>query len=342
MLRCPNCYHEQEVGKFCGKCGSPVEEIVAENENIEEDASYDAVDEVPQTEVLVTEPLEEQAEPQEVEQPIVQEQPVAQPIVEEPAPQQQQQQQQEQFQQQQQQFQQQQQYQQNQQHHSTIKVDDVKENAAKYWGTFLAVLKNPSKSFALHENQLTFGIVNIVLYIVSFMLSIYFTVNTIYKTYMKGFGFFDDMGSASLPVIDIGYRVIFMVTIFTLIAILSIWVIEKIFIKQMLFKEIVIQYAGLITPLIVVNVVAIITGLSMSLFITAVLLSVSLMFAMLIAPIILIYEKLKEYGVGLQRVYISYGSLLFIMFVTYIIVRIVLLSSFTDLVELIEELEYMF
>src|SRR5699024_4695304 len=105
---------------------------------------------------------------------------------------------------------------------STIKVDEVKENAAKYWDTFLTVLKNPTKSFALSENQLSFGIINIVLYIVSFMLSIYFTVNTIYKTYIKGFGFFDDVGPSSLPVIDIGYRVIFMVTIFTLIAIVSI------------------------------------------------------------------------------------------------------------------------
>lgn len=327
MLRCPNCHHEQEVGKFCGKCGSPVEEVVAENENIEEGAPHDVSDEVPETEVLVTEPLEEQAVPQEVEQA------VAQPVVEEPAPQQQQFQQQ-QYQQQQQQH--------NQQHHSTIKVDEVKENAAKYWDTFLTVLKNPTKSFTLTENQLTFGIINIILYIVSFMLSIYFTVNTIYKTYIKGFGFFDEMAPTSLPVIDIGYRVIFMVTIFALIAIVSIWVIEKVFIKQMLFKQIIIQYAGLITPLIVVNIVAIITGLSMSLFITGVLLSVSLMFAMLIAPIILIYDKLKEYGVGLQRVYISYGSLLFIMFVTYIVIRIVLLSSFKDLVELIEELEYMF
>src|SRR5699024_9070769 len=124
MLRCPNCHHEQEVGKFCGKCGSPVEEVVAENENIEEGVSHDASNEVPETEVLVTEQLEEKAVTQEVEQTVVQ------PVVEDPAKQKQQQQQQ----QQPQQFQQQQAAQRPDPFEpaTSINIDDVKKNAVKY------------------------------------------------------------------------------------------------------------------------------------------------------------------------------------------------------------------
>lgn len=133
-----------------------------------------------------------------------------------------------------------------------------------------------------------------------------------------------------------------MLAVLTIIAIVSVLIIEKMFIKRMSFKLILIQYAGLITPLIVLNLLGIITGLAMSLFATAVLLGISLMFAILIAPFILLYEKLKEYGVGLQRVYIGYGSLILIMFITYIVIRIVLLSSLTELLDLLDDLDSIF
>lgn len=294
MLRCPNCHHEQEVGKFCGKCGSPVEEIVAENENVEEDVPHEGSDEVPPTEVLVTEPLEDQATPQEVEQASVQE-PSG---IEEPAPQQQQAAQRPDP----------------IEPPPTINVGEVKENAVKYWATFSTVLKSPSKAFVLDERHFTFGIINLLVYLLTFTLSIYTIANAIYRDFMED----------SIAFFEFSIPVFLLFSIFVAVAIAVLLLFEKMAVKQMTFKEFIAQFSGAITPFIIMNALAFITALAASAGLTIILLQLSFVFSFIITPGFFLLEKLNFYKIREYRLYFSYGVSMAILLVFYIVARLVI------------------
>lgn len=150
MLTCPNCQQQQQSGKFCGVCGTAMEmeqsQPPVEQQPIPEEQNHTAA-------------VENQAAAT-AEQPAIQD-----PIQQTRA----------------QGYTQQKQY----VNHGAQQGSSNFQKELSNYGTFLlTLLKNPSEAFRSTESDYAKGLINIALYILTFGLSIYFTVNTFYKAMM--------------------------------------------------------------------------------------------------------------------------------------------------------------
>src|SRR5699024_7396284 len=53
---------------------------------------------------------------------------------------------------------------------------DVKEVSTEYWNYFIQLFKNPTEALRHTENEFINGIINIILYAVTFAIGIYYTI----------------------------------------------------------------------------------------------------------------------------------------------------------------------
>src|SRR5699024_12873853 len=82
------------------------------------------------------------------------------------------------------------------------------------------------------------------------------------------------------------YLIVLVVTAFVVLG------MENLVIKQMSFKLFVAQFGSLLTPLIVLNLVAIILALVSSFVGATILLILSIIFSLILIPALFIYEKI--------------------------------------------------
>jgi hypothetical protein len=210
---------------------------------------------------------------------------------------------------------------------------DMKEEIAKYWNYIKTLLKNPTQSFQLKEEDYIYGIINVALYAITFAISAYYMTNAIYEI---SFGLL--MGE-SLPFFPIASKIVLYVFIALMVVSAVTVAVEKISIKQFSFKTLFSQFAGLLAPFIFIQVVAIITGIAGSLIITFLLLLSSLFFAIFILPGLFMFEKASFQQGKSQKVYISLGTTIAIIFIAYLAAR----SALGELVlDFLDDLLYLF
>lgn len=193
----------------------------------------------------------------------------------------------------------------------------------------MPILKNPTKSFTLNENSFIYGIINAVPYILTFALSIYFLINTVYKLLQN---IFSGGTSSSLPFFPIVLRVSISLIIIVIVTLGAIFSLLKLVSKQIEFKKIVIQYCSLFTPFIILNIVSWLTGLSGSFLATAIILLISFMFTIYIIPGFITYELDSHPTVLTQKVYLSFAAIVLAMIITYIVARIIVFNYFRCLI----------
>src|SRR5699024_7858290 len=99
--------------------------------------------------------------------------------------------------------------------------------------------------------QVNLNIINIILYAVTFGIGIYYTINALDTITMGELSHLLH-GKKGMPFLPIFIRVALTAIIALACTLICIIMIEKLFVKQMTFKQQLTQYAGILTPFIAV------------------------------------------------------------------------------------------
>src|SRR5699024_9561710 len=126
-------------------------------------------------------------------------------------------------------------------------------------------------------------------------------------------------GPSNLPFFEIGFHIFIIYLVIVAAVLFAVFGMEKMFVKNMSFKLFVAQYGSLFTPFLVVHIVALLLGLASSIEMSTYLLMINFFVSLIVMPTLFIFEKLKHYQVGAQRIYISYAMMIVIIIVIYII-----------------------
>lgn len=309
---CPSCQNEQEVGKFCGKCGTALEEkvVVSEDvaEKVEQNTDMDTNDVIVEENTIQSESVNDQEQVSSSQQANQAEYYQATTGGNQEAAQQ------------------------------TVNVDQMKENATKFWTMFKSMLQNPTNAFHVKESQFVFGIITLVLFSFTQMLVVYFMGNSQYRTFS---GYTAEYGvPRNLPFFDVGMPIFIIYLIVVVVTAFIVLGMEKLVIKQMSFKLFVAQFGSLLTPLIVLNLVAIILALVSSFVGATILLLLSIIFSLILIPALFIYEKIKYYQASSQHIYIVYVTIIVSFIATFIVSTIILESYFYKMLEILEDFSY--
>src|SRR5699024_2643390 len=124
---------------------------------------------------------------------------------------------------------------------------DVKEVSTEYWNYFIQLFKNPTEALRHTENEFINGIINIILYAVTFGIGIYYTINALDTITMGELSHLLH-GKKGMPFFPIFIRVALTAIIALACTLICIIMIEKFFVKQMTFKQQLTQYDGIYNP----------------------------------------------------------------------------------------------
>lgn len=314
MLKCSNldCGRLQQSGKFCGACGSPLEEVVDQVELDEQSSKEETV-----TASLDTTKEEEIIAETETVQPVQQQVNVAQAeaaasVPSNPV----------------------------NQGHQQIDTDE-KGQVKKYWEYSVALLKNPGDAFSHKEDKFIYGLINLGLYALTFALIIYAVAR---RTYKEDFSPYGDMFGIDASGILFQTFLYTFIGIAIMLAVLigSIFVIEKVIVKQMSIQEIVVQYSGLLMPFIFLQLATFLFAFVGTRFVTFSLLGLTFFFGLYFLAGLFMYEKVTYYQSSPHRVYTAIGTLIFVSIAYTIVMLVIGTSLFESLLEMIDDPFYGF
>lgn len=211
-------------------------------------------------------------------------------------------------------------------------VEAIKGGLSNYWSYLLELIKNPTTAFQTSSGNFVNGIITLILFTITYSLSLYWLANSFFKQSFGGFL------EESLPFFAINSRLVFGVLVVFAIALGSIFAVTKLAKHSDGFKTVLAQFGALVAPLLVLNVIAMIGGLSTSVVLTMYPLVISNILAFVIIPVLYVYEKSSQVNNKGQKVYHSFLVLLMITIVTYIISSSILSSALEE----IEDLMYYF
>ncbi len=205
----------------------------------------------------------------------------------------------------------------------STRMEQNKKALESYMTFVVNHLKNPTRALKLNESKFVYGLITMVLFSFAYALSIYFLANKIVKE------MFGRMAS-SLPFIDLTFPLLFFIILFVAGASISIVAAVKLMNDSSSIKLIISQFGGLLVPFAVVNVATLIFALAGATKFTIVITSLSLIFAIILLPMLLAFEKgSKQSGPDNQKVYFSLGTAGLSMLISYIIIRLAV-ADFLD------------
>lgn len=312
MLKCPSCERTQDKGKFCRNCGEVLEEV-GEQKEASNNSAEQAVEEqqptrVSEENINVEDGPKTQAEQvgadydKKAEKPEVdfQQEAAAATATQQPV-------------------------------HQQDTTAEVKTKLQNYWQYSVQLLRNPNKAFSHQEDKFVYGLVNLALYALMFSL----VIASIVKSVNIGIEYyFDSTGALYLRLI---VYLFIAIAIALGVVLVSLLALEKMFIKRMTFKEMVVQYSGLLIPLIFIQAIVLLFTLIGTSFFVFVILSAILFFGLSFLPAIFMYEKVKFYQASENHTYIAMGTIVFIT-VAFIIVTIIVGESLLS--EMLDEILY--
>src|SRR5690625_1036558 len=267
MKKCNQCGFEQEDGKFCGKCGSPLEDKATTQPSESEKAeTVDAINQSDSQQASDEENQDSQSpssEQDEVAATTVQKETTSYP-----------------------------------QHTQTENdtVERMKETSKEFWSYFTYYLKQPSHIFAKRGNEFTNGIINIVVMLVLFSLSTYFLFRNFMSAAMYGF-------NPGVPFFPIFGNTLFFTAIFILLVIGILFGVNKLFGSEYSFKEIISVYGGHLSLTIIIAAAAFILLLVKANLIGMILIAVVFGLAITTTPLYLISSLLTRKSKSLDPFY---------------------------------------
>lgn len=312
MLQCTSCGREQERGKFCGSCGSLLEEINEHEETemnpaLEQGMEEEQEQKLDEVEVLEEVESKEESEVEQIdsedskeietpveadksvhvaEEQVIRGQQEAATTAQQPVNQQQ----------------------------SNV---DIQENLKSYWQYSVQLLKNPSKAFTQTEDKFVYSLVNLGLYALLFSLVIISYVRSADVYNITG-----EMDGAGAFFVQMILYLFIILSISLGVVLVSILAMEKMFIKRMTFKQIVIQYSGLLVPLIFVEAIILLFTFIGTSFFVLLIMSAVLFYGLFFLTGIFMYEKVMFYQPSENKVYIAIGTTI-LVFVALTIMSII-------------------
>ncbi|WP_345242061.1 zinc ribbon domain-containing protein [Pontibacillus salipaludis] len=243
-MTCPSCQKDNQSGKFCGSCGTPLSAAATETA-----ASYAAGPSTQQTEVI-----------------------------------------------------------------------NRAKGASKQYGNYaLQLLKKPSEAFDKSDQQFVQGLSTLVIYLVTFALSLFFLFNSLFKKAQSSFGsYMEGLAPESLPFFKITWPLFLNTTFIVLAAVISTLAVARIISASFSVKGLITQFGSLLVPFAALNVLGMLAGLAGSIKFTLILGSISLLFPVLLYPALIIYEYALKSEAPIKRVYWSLGATLFTVFLIYL------------------------
>lgn len=195
-------------------------------------------------------------------------------------------------------------------------VENVKKELSNYWGYFTDFLKNPTKALNTSEQNFLNGLITLVLYLVTFSLSMYFLINGLYKDVASIFGYYDE----SAPFFEVFFRVLFYIALLVLSGLVAAFIMLKVAKINFNINSLIAQFGSLSVPFVVVNLVAILTALAGAGELTVYLLLLPYSILVSFTPGVLVFEKATQVDVNGQRYYYAVGTVVITAVLTYFIV----------------------
>ena len=208
-------------------------------------------------------------------------------------------------------------------------VEAIKGGLSNYWSYLLELVKNPTTAFQTGTNNFVNGLVTLILFAVTYSLSLYWLANSFFKNTFGGFM------EESLPFFEINSRLVIGIIIILAITLGSVFAITKLAKHTDGFKTILAQFGSLVAPLLALNLIAIIGGLSSSVALTMIPLVISNILAFAIIPVLYVYEKSSQVNNKGQKVYHSFLVLIMITVITYILGNSILSNTFEELEDIL-------
>lgn len=273
MKKCNHCGFEQEDGKFCGKCGSPLEDkATAQSSESDKSEKADGINQSVSQQASDEENQGSQSpssEQDEIAATTAQRETTVQNSSSTAS--------------------------QNAQAENDM-VEKMKETSKEFWSYFTYYLKQPSHIFAERGNEFTNGIINIVAMLFLFSLSTYFLFRNFMSATMGSF-------SPSVPFFPIFGNTLFFTAIFILLVIGILFGINKLFGSEYSFKEIISIYGGHLSLTTIVVAAAFILLLVKANLIGMILIAIVFGLAITTTPLYLISSLLTRKSKSLDPFY---------------------------------------
>lgn len=206
-------------------------------------------------------------------------------------------------------------------------IEQLKQVSNGYISKFVDLLKNPTKS--LHEtNSVVNGLISLVLFVFIAAFTIYTMINKAYSSTVGTFaGIFDERYSG-LPIAALVF-IMFAIAVFTFVADIAVFVLGKIFVGHVSFKQLFTQITNFYPTIIALMAVAFIlqligiTGFA----ILAIIFALSI--AILFIPLYVIVHLLQNENTKIDVFHI-YLIMAFIIFFLIYLVSSSAISSMID------------
>ncbi|WP_404454794.1 hypothetical protein [Oceanobacillus kapialis] len=208
---------------------------------------------------------------------------------------------------------------------------DVKAGFQSYGSYYFSLLKNPTLAFQSSRNHFLSGFITLLIYAISFSLSIYFLANSLMRSFMGGFA----STESTLPFFELNFRLVIIIAITMAISLLSAYIMVKVAKNPIDFQTFLAQIGGLAVPFTGLNVLAILFGLAGSVSLTMYTLGTSLLLYLLFVPVLMVYEKAYVVAKQGQRVYLSLATVVVMTILSYVIGRIMLAEFLSDVEDLL-------
>lgn len=288
MKKCTQCGFEQEDGKFCGKCGSPLAEVPPKQPNEAEKAEEGVPDNQTNEEVYQQPKTHSPEQEAEIAATMAQgdEAGAGRPSGETPP-------------------------QGTKAENDT--VERVKETSKEFWSYFIYYLKQPSHIFKKHKTEFVNGLINIIAMLILLSLSSYFLTKNFMMAASYGY-------VTGVPFFSIFGNTLFFGALFIVLIVAILFAINKLFGPGYSFKEILSIYGGHLSLATVLAASAFILLLVKANLIGMILIALVLGLAITSAPIYLISSLLTQKSKSLDPYYgyliytVAVGIGVFILF----------------------------
>ena len=197
---------------------------------------------------------------------------------------------------------------------SNPQMDQIKKISSNYFGSFVTLLKQPSRSLS-EQQSFSNALISFVLFSFVIAFSIYSMINgAMEKVSDYSFGMVD----TSLPVgVLIALMIIMMIG--TILPTVLIFVLEKIFVQQSNFKKVFILVSNFYPLFIAVVAVAIVLSLIGTVKFSILLIVLSFLFVILLLPLYVMTHVLKGTQPAIDPFFIYLILAIAILLVIYFI-----------------------
>ncbi|OMP66650.1 DUF6574 domain-containing protein [Domibacillus epiphyticus] len=178
-----------------------------------------------------------------------------------------------------------------------VHVEKVKDRSKQYWGYFLQYLKRPSAVFGRGESEFVNGLISIGVLALFVSLTMYAMTRSITSDFF-GSDFYSGPGFFSILFSGIIFTILFSVC-----AVLVLFLISRFFGPGYSFKEMTGVYGVHLIPSIVLMAVSLLLVLLKAYVYSGLFMSLSLTVALLLMPLYLISALLTKKSAALDPLY---------------------------------------